>query len=416
MSLLPLKIRELIDPEHYGPESVENLTPEQIRSLVPFYRIILDHYKTLRTLATDKKVRRKREHYISLLILAELLDRISRIYVNRKQDVPNLRKQQEKYQLALRESGYMISLKPPPAWQIRKTIEEDIWEYHPLANFLRLCVVRFRKVLILLVKNYKPLLAFLEYLGPILNYLCWIAFIPRLWANLNALYRCAVPGSWMSGEEKKLGWQLRVKTHFALHWFEWANDLPWFIAGILGCFLLLGNLSVIGTWLTVALFAYDIVLAGIRAAMALVDLYVLREQYGQDILEQISDPQKAQSRKAYIRAIDQHIHYQWLHAALNIFNTTALFIAVSLTIPALMILNPAIPLITALLIFGITAGVYGLGHWLKKYAPPEDVLPEPEKAKKASGPGHWGMFNVRDSVNVDNIEMNFTRRYSMEGG
>ena len=71
----------------------------------------------------------------------------------------------------------------------------------------------------------------------------------------------------------------RLKTTFMRRWFEICNDLAWCVNGILGCFVLIGNLACYSMILTSILFFYDVILISIKSSLELAKIDNLKSDY-----------------------------------------------------------------------------------------------------------------------------------------
>jgi hypothetical protein len=253
----------------------------------------------------------------------------------------------------------------------------NIRSYTGMLNFPRLMVVRIRRILMTLlpilknIENYAKFINLIDpFFGPVLNYLSWIFYFPRLIVNLFLLFKHLIPGSWLSEEEKQLGWFIRLQTQLQRRWFELFNDSAWFIGGLLGCFFLVGGLSPVGMYLTISLFLYDVVLAGIRAYIELSRLNTLRTEYTELALTSLNeDPTFLEGIASYQKHLEQSYSYEQKRMGLSIASTIALFLGMLFAIPAIS--NPIVPLVGACLIVMITLLTYLIGkYWVEAQKPP----------------------------------------------
>lgn len=130
-------------------------------------------------------------------------------------------------------------------------------------NWARLFFIRLKRVfdalapLIKSLNTYQVFIKFIDQLNPILSYVAWIYYVPRLLVNLFLFVKHSVPGPWMSVEAKQLGFA-RVKEEWSRRWFETLNDAVWCLVGVMNCFVLS---SPHGMLLIVALYAFDVLMA-----------------------------------------------------------------------------------------------------------------------------------------------------------
>jgi hypothetical protein len=109
----------------------------------------------------------------------------------------------------------------------------------------------------------------IAHINPMLSYVAWLYYIPRLLVNVLLLLKHTLSGFWMNEDESHLKWQKRLKAQWAARWFEILNDSVWCAVGLLNCFLLS---SPQGMLLTVALYLFDV-------AMALVNAKIQHQKY-----------------------------------------------------------------------------------------------------------------------------------------
>ena len=262
-------------------------------------------------------------------------------------------------------------------------------------NFPRLMVVRLRRILMTMrpflehLKNYSKFINLVDpFIGPVLNYLSWLFYLPRLLVNLYLLFKHVIPGKWLTEEEKKLDWQTRLQTQIQRRWFELSNDSVWFIGGLLGCFLLVGGLSAAGMYLTIALFFFDVLLAGLRAYIELNRLNNLRVEYKEIESSALDNAQTdLEAITSYQEHLDLWYFYEQKRLGLSVASTIALFFGMLFAIPAFV--NPIVPLVGACLIVVITLLTYLIGKWLESQKPTSKVgtiVVEEGKKRFASSP------------------------------
>ena len=221
---------------------------------------------------------------------------------------------------------------------------------HVVGNWFRVFSTRGRR----LVTNVRPLIAegcayhelmdsFEEVATPFFAHFAWAFYLPRLLTNVGILLKHALPHPWMSKEEENLALGIRLNAHFQRRWFELANDSVWLVSGVLCCFLLVGSLLPAASYLVAALYAYDIVTAGLRAFIELRRLYQLRREYND-----------ANVPKELQEELRIHIAYERRRLYLNVGYMAALTVAVALTIPILIASGPLFPLVGAALLVAVT--------------------------------------------------------------
>lgn len=239
-----------------------------------------------------------------------------------------------------------------PDWFTRK-----LRELFFTANWARLFTFRSRK-LITALRNvaeeisvgYHSLLNKIESsVHPILLFVAWIFYIPRLLNNIFLLFKHFLPHPWMSQEEENLGATIRLRATMQRRGFELVGDTVWFTTGVLSCFLLVGALTPVSIYLGIGLYAFDLILASTRAYIELRRLLQLRKDfYNSDPNLLIDNLQDLEHRMAYEK--------RRLYTHLG--GSVGLMFAIGLTAPLMAVISPMLPIIGAVLLITITLAVY----------------------------------------------------------
>lgn len=322
------------------------------------------------------------EQVASALMMSEVLAYLYRHYLNVPREIERLRKDQLFYQKILSVRGY--EFKPPVTQVEPDTLTQNVRTMTANSNWLRLFLVRSKRFLdatALMLKsaeNYRYVIQSVNIIAnPALSYLSWLFFVPRLSANLFVLGKHLIPCKrWMSEKERALGWSTRLQVHFQRRWFEVGNDSIWLMAGILNCFVLVGPLAPVGAYMTTVLFAYDILLAGIRAYLELGRLETLRNDHMQRIKsleQQNNNPAELDEARRYLTHLDARIRFEQKRLLMSVANTTLLFLAMVLTVPVLTSLGPLVPLIAGALLVTITIAGYFAFSALEKQRPADKI-------------------------------------------
>lgn len=318
------------------------------------------------------------EQVASALMMSELLAHLYRYYLNVPREVERLRKDQRVYQKLLKARGYQFS-NPDDSAVEPDTFTQKVRTMTASSNWLRLFVVRSKRFIDAIVQVFKraeDIKPVTKFVNPALSYLSWLFFIPRLAANMLVMGKHFYPGErWMSKEERALGAATRLQLHFQRRWFELGNDSVWLIAGLLNCFVLVGPLAPVGAYMTTVLFAYDILLAAIRAHIEIGRLEKLRNEHMQCIeaLEQQDSPAEADEARRYAAHLDDRIVFERKRLLLSVANTTVLFLAMVLTVPFLASFGPFVPLIAGALLVTITIAGYLAFSALEKQRPADKI-------------------------------------------
>ncbi|MBA2657481.1 MAG: hypothetical protein H0U70_10960 [Tatlockia sp.] len=297
-------------------------------------------------------------------------------------------------------------------------------------NIFRLLVVRARRFFTTLVpvlahvKKYVQFIAVIDpFISPIVNYLAWIFYLPRLFVNLFLLLKHVLPNRWMTDEEKKLSWQIRLQAQLQRRWFELLNDSLWFIGGLLGCFVFVGSLGFVGMYLTIALFFKDMVSSSVRAYIELGRLNNLRAEYVQSAKDLdksgLTDAKGMVEIQEYQRNLDKTLCYEKKRLILSVISTTCLFLAMLLAIPAIPI--PMITFIGAVIVLIITILTYLGNKWVETQKPLIKVNDIADKGKlrffkPAVLPGSTEVKNTgqHSQVNVNTINEDFEQDESQQ--
>ncbi|KTC98679.1 hypothetical protein Lery_0843 [Legionella erythra] len=127
--------------------------------------------------------------------------------------------------------------------------------------------------------------------------------------------------------------------------------------------------------MTTVLFAYDILLAAIRAHIEIGRLEKLRNEHMQCIeaLEQQDSPAEADEARRYLAHLDDRIVFERKRLLLSVANTTVLFLAMVLTVPFLASFGPFVPLIAGALLVTITIAGYLAFSALEKQRPADKI-------------------------------------------
>lgn len=314
------------------------------------------------------------DHLKSALIVAELLDLIYREIIDNPGEVIRLTADRKRLRALLRIDGYQFKHK--------KTVNNPdalsfqvIREYTAMFNWLRLFIVRGRRFFVLLiplieaVKDYSKVIQSVDkYLGPVLNYIGWIFYIPRLLANLIELV-VHVPGwAWMNTREKQLGWGTRLKSQMDRNGYDLGNDVAWFICGVLCCFTLVGPLAPVALLLTVGVFVFDFIMALTRGLIEGLRMRALEEKYNQRYLNATSDEER-QCIRTEMDALILHTDNDRRRLYWRLANTGFILFGMALALPLLAACSPVLPFTGAALIILVTISIYLLGRWLEARTP-----------------------------------------------
>lgn len=381
-------------------ERIKSLGPKFYQKIVPMHPVLNLEYSILchqirhnfsfpHQVSQDQVV----QQLTAALMLAELLEQVHLHYLIVPREVVRLRAHQKLYKEMLSDmAGYTFptrNSKLDPE-QVSFSLTQYVRDNTAQVNWFRLLATRTKRVLNFLdlvgtgSEAYSNFVHFMDhYTNPFFAYIAWCFFIPRLTTNLFLLAKHTLPWPWMDEKEKELEWRIRLEVQLQRRWFELGNDLVWVSVGLLNCFLLVGALAPFSIYLTLFAFAFDIANSSLRTYIELNRLYKLEEEY--DALYCAADSEE--SRKAirdHQHFISNRIGFEKLRLNLNLAGTIAIFLAMSLALPALAV-NPVLPLIGAILLIIIWISTYTLSRAVENYRPNDNV-------EKPSGVVQFGLF------------------------
>lgn len=263
-------------------------------------------------------------------------------------------------------------------------------------NWYRLFGIRLKR----LFTNFMPLVKSLNYhwfvyeinrVNPVLSYVAWLFYVPRLSADLYSLLIHTVPGPWMGENEKALGFSNNLSMHWERLWFEILNDAVWLAVGLACCFFLSPANSIL---LTAGLYFFD-------AGMAFTNHYFSTAHH-----KKLRDTLETQSKNLYamlnelssskafegdeikdeIASIAEHtrhinlwIDYEQQKLYLSIFVTSMFSISMAIgALPTLFTLSAglaiACPIISACIVVAVCITQYISSGLIEKQCPSANIL------------------------------------------
>lgn len=336
---------------------------------------------------------------VFVFILAQRLEYIHFFYLKSPKDVRRFRLDQECYLRHLKALGYNWSEieKKAELAGIRVSLSQKIRETTSTVNWPRLLLIRIKRLLeaiAALSENYKVFKRFVltmnKFSKSTLAYLAWAFYVPRLAVNIFLIWKHLFPGFWMEEEEKSLGWWLRLKIQLSRRWFELANDSAWSAVGLINCFILIGTLSPAAVYVTVALYAFDVFLAIVRAYVELNRLQGLKKQYV-EMGHGLESDEQQNELQAYQQRLNAKIKYERLRLGLSVATTASLFAAMCLTLPFFAAITPLIPLVGVSLVVAVCLLSYVLGKLFER-CKPDEKIPEFNKAASMGRASTMGLF------------------------
>ena len=350
---LQTELPEPIDSNHW------NFSDKIAQQSADFFRPLLQNLKDLqleydslrvqisRCSAQDYSSGALKSQLTAALVYAELLDIFSD-FSNYPHARGRLQRDQDLYRNALIHLGICFALPAKDFIDYSDfSISEQIRGYTASTNWPRLMLVRMKRVLNTLVPLAKNMQHFTRLVycidvvaNPIFSYLAWCFYVPRLAVNSFNLLKNTLDGS-----NTKLLWHQRLSLEWDKLWFELCNDSVWLLVGLVNCFVLTGALAPAAIYLTVSLYIFDILLAGIRAYVEFSRLNRLSADY-KNLLSQHCSEKKPDELREFSVYIEQQIAYERAKIWLSLGTTSALFFGMCFALPMVAI-SPLIPLFGA---------------------------------------------------------------------
>ncbi|WP_419419909.1 hypothetical protein ACNVED_00970 [Legionella sp. D16C41] len=355
-----------------------------------------------------------KQELITALMMAELLAHLYQNYLVVPREVARLQQEQKIYRQLLANVGIKFPAITIFSPEYSNNLTQKVRTNIAQINWLRLFLIRSKRVLNTAVPIAKDLEKFCyfvaaldKYANPVVAYLGWVFFIPRLSTNLFLLFKHLIPGFWMEENEKAIGWNNRLHAHLQRRWFEIGNDVAWMTGGILNCFILLGPLAPFSVYLNVALFGYDVILATIRATLEITRLHALKDEYSKlaDAIKEKGSSQELIEVYEYQKYLDAQLDYEYKRLMFGICNTTALFLAASITIP-LFVASPVVPFISAFLLVAITVAGYMASQAIEKQRPATKIDKLLDSSAGLKALGFFSSSLKEQKFNKTDLELN----------
>ncbi|WP_454784693.1 hypothetical protein [Legionella sp. WA2024007413] len=390
-------------PKNWASEHIQKLGPDFYRKIVPLHLVLNLEYSLLGQQLRAKFLSKQaiaqeelKEQLFAALIMAELLEEIYKNYLIIPREVTRLRQQQNLYRELLEligaptQKSKKVEETPSFTQQVRNTTIE--------INLYRLLLIRSKRALDLLAllktssESYRNFVKIMDTVtDPILAHLSWFFWLPRLLVNLIVLIKHTVPGWWMDDKEYSLGWYVRLSTQLKRRWFELGNDIAWVSSGFINCFILTGALAPFGIYVSLSVFAFDVIMAMTRAYIELNRLSELRSHYV-TMLSTTRDEKEQRQIKEHIKAIDNQIDFERFRLGSHVTTTTLIFLAMCCALP-MFAANPIIPLIAAMCLVTICFINFAIAEEVNKSRPQDTIDRSTALAK-------LGFFNQKEQPKV----------------
>lgn len=366
-------------------------TPKQIQTALVYaevlehvYQHLLNSPREVTTLRRDKALYRrllfaKGYHFTSTKATQEVEFALEVMRRKEKESPNYLEVERDQKTLAAEKDIYrsiLIENHVKDDEETTDSVTKTIREMTATLNNPRLFGLRLRRFLLMiniLAQKLGHTVGGLEKLDrattPIIPFIGWIFFIPRLVTNLFLMGKHVVPNSrWMDKEEQSLDWRIRLWAQLQRRWFELANDLVWFVGGLVICFALIGKLAPAGVFLGLALQAYDLVLAVVRAHVEFTKFKKLKEDYRALLQTKTAGTEEYRQIETYIVQLQAQIASDKKRIYLSLVNNMVMMIAVILMLPVLLA-NPWIAVAGGLLAVTNSIFCYVAMHFIEKSKP-----------------------------------------------
>lgn len=372
-------------------KQLRDLGPDFYAKILPLHPSLNLEYSMLcvqlRHELSSKPIKLTRKELINrltdALLLAQLLEHLHRHYLVVPREVKRLQAQQQIFNGLLSQLNVfpMILESTQVPADVRSSFSQLVRDHTAAFNWYRMITTRSKRVLNFLDQvaigwtTFRESLAFIDkYANPFFAHLAWLFFLPRLLVNLFLTLKHSIPGMWMTDKEAATAWYLRLWAQMQRRWFEMANDVLWFALGFVNCFFFFGSLAPIGVCLNLVGFFLDVVISGARVYIELNRLSQLSADYELLASTAMNKPDELKAIRDYQSYITQRTQFEQLRLYLHLANTTAIFLAMCLAIPVLIV-NPMFPLIGAVLLVAIWGVSFSLTRKLETYRPSEVIEP-----------------------------------------
>ena len=334
------------------------------------------------------------------LILADLLERIYRDYLNVPREAKRFLKDKQFYrQILSAQIKFQDDAPKKKDWGVSSSIRNITSDFNPL----RLLSIRIRRVLLLITPLVHETSAYRQWFkemdrfaGPVLSYFAWMFFVPRLANNLIMTAKHLIPGPWMGREEYDLGLAYRFWLQLQRRWFELGNDTAWLSANMINCFVMVGALAPYALYVSLALQAFDVIFACLRAAVDINRMHKLQKQYEALYNQEHLLENEKKDIRAHQKFLKERMAFEYKRHCLRISNTVIIFLALSLALPFIAV-HPVIPLIGAIITVVTALALLAAEQALEQKKPVDSVTHIQVESSL-----QFGLFRPQPPVNQEN--------------
>lgn len=339
------------------------------QSLLFEYKILCAHLlKQFSTHKIDEKI--LVQSSCELLAIADLLEILFRDYLGNAEEAKKFRTDQNDL-ISFLKTTTITGLPPLP------TKDEYGFTNIPIlvqngtehVNVIRRFIGRARRFLVAVAdfttrikQQYTHAIHAIDLIAsPVLDYLSWILFLPRLLINSFDSFRILITWPWMNAKERELGLQARLFVELNRTWINQLHDIGWLISGTVLCFVLTGALAAHSIYIAVAMQAFEVIVSSCRALIEISRLNTLYAQY--ENMRNASDPNPDEKTSMWNASdlaedertnlneqqqlMDEEIRGIKFRLYQRITSRFVLLIGIMMAIPPLAAMHPLISLIGA---------------------------------------------------------------------
>lgn len=350
-------------------------------------------HKTFNQASKEEKI----QSIEALLKLAELLDIIYQDYLAVPREYERFQEEERVFRKWLYQSDKNAAVGHQ---YTSKYIREKTGNY----NLLRLFIIRIRRFVLASTKlaspnsSYNHIIANIDrYAAPFFNYLAWIIFIPRITINLAMLLKHTIPNLGMTKGERELSLNTRLHIQLAIRFGDLSNDLAWFTANMIGCFFVVGPLSVLSVNFLIMMQVYELIQVALVSSIELTNLRKQQKTYEQLLIIKNTDEHALtyENIQNYLTHIENQIKYEKKRLSIPFLNASVLLIAAILA-SSLFAFNPLFAVAGGIVAVSITIIAFLGKKYIEKQKPNGNILnllepPEPPPTT----PKQHGFFSAK---------------------
>lgn len=293
----------------------------------------------------------------------------------------------------------------------QKGYEQIIQSETQAWNFTRQILQRARRLLVVAgyffsdIESYKNTIQCLDYVAkPIISYLTWLFFLPRLVLNSYLCAKHVIPGFWMQQQEKDLGVLSRLSLQLQQHGFEFVNDAMWVGVGLLNGFVLIGAWSPLALYASIALQSVDVLMRSIKMHLRLSPLERAVSQYQNLLRKEGISAEEKQSIATHLAKLSERMQYEQKQLLLSVVGSAIILASLLIALPVLAI-HPLIPLIGATSAVLSSFVYYFMNESQKQTKPLSQLQPFDHPPQQTCLIKRFGLFSTLDNRQEPRLEL-----------